>query len=147
MPQVLIIDGDPYHRMLVTDVLESEGYVVRTAADGTSGLFEYATLRPDCVVLDVLLPGLDGFEVLRRIRATDDEPVPVIMLTAVVAAESATHAWQVGVDYFLGKPFEPHELLDLLGALLTEGLAHPAADPRTPRPTGSPLRCTTQPLR
>jgi CheY-like chemotaxis protein len=122
MSQILIVDDDPFIRMLVTDVLEMEGYTVRAAADGAAGLFEYTSMRPDCVVLDVMMPGLDGFEVLRRIRALEDvPPVPVVMLTASTEAESTRSAWTVGADFFLGKPFEPEQLVEVLESLLSEG--------------------------
>jgi CheY-like chemotaxis protein len=121
MPQVLIVDDDPFIRMLVTDVLEMEGYTVRAAADGAAGLFEYTSLRPDCVVLDVMMPGLDGFEVLRRIRALEDTPVPIVMLTASTEPESTRSAWTVGADFFLSKPFEPEQLVVVLESLLSEG--------------------------
>ena len=121
MSQILIVDDDPFIRMLVTDVLEMEGYTVRTAADGEAGLFEYTSMRPDCVVLDVMMPGLDGFEVLRRIRAMEDVPVPIVMLTASNAAESTKAAWTVGADFFLSKPFEAEQLIEVLESLLSEG--------------------------
>jgi CheY-like chemotaxis protein len=121
VPQVLIVDDDPFIRMLVTDVLEMEGYTVRTAADGEAGLFEYTSLRPDCVVLDVMMPGLDGFEVLRRIRALEDTPVPIVMLTASTEPESTRSAWTVGADFFLSKPFEAEQLVEVLESLLSEG--------------------------
>lgn len=127
MPQILIVDDDPFIRMLVTDVLEMEGYTVREAADGEAGVFEYTSMRPDCVVLDVMMPGLDGFEVLRRIRALDDVPVPVIMLTASNAPESTKSAWTVGADFFLSKPFEAEQLIEVLESLLSEGPIRPSS--------------------
>ena len=66
MPKVLVVDDDPSVRALVADVLELEGYLVETADDGPSALLAVAAERPDCVVLDVMMPGLDGHEVLAR---------------------------------------------------------------------------------
>lgn len=127
MPQILIVDDDPFIRMLVSDVLEMEGYTVRTAADGVAGVSEYTSLRPDCVVLDVMMPGLDGFEVLRQIRALDDVPVPVVMLTAANEQEATKQAWTVGADFFLSKPFEAEQLIEVLESLLSEGPIRPSS--------------------
>lgn len=118
-PQILIVDDDAFIRQLVVDVLELEGYVVHEAVDGAAGILAYEAMRPDCVVLDVMMPGLDGFEVLRRIRDTDEVPVPVVMLTAV-SAESAGRSWRGGADFFLRKPFEPDHLVAVLESLLVD---------------------------
>lgn len=125
MPEVLIVDDDPCIRLLLTDVLELEGYRVREAADGATGVWAYTSRRPDCVVLDVMMPGLDGFEVLRRIRALDGGPVPVVVLTAAAGTETASQAWRAGADGFLSKPFEPDRLLDVLQSLLDDGPGRP----------------------
>lgn len=125
-PYVLIVDDDAFVRALVADILRLEGYTVREAVDGRAGVFEYTTLRPDCVVLDVMMPGIDGFEVLRQMRAFDDLPVPVIMLTAAGAPESEREAWAVGADFFLNKPFEPDQLVEVMESLLSESLLRPS---------------------
>ena len=105
MPKILVIDDDASIRRLVTDVLEVEGYEVSTAQDGYAGLRAIELERPDCVVLDVMMPGLDGHQVLQRIRATDGGPdLPVVMLTAAADDAQAWRAWTEGVDYFLAKP-------------------------------------------
>ncbi len=118
-PQILVVDDDAFIRRLVVDVLELEGYGVHEAADGAAGVLAYDGLRPDCVVLDVMMPGLDGFEVLRRIRAAEEMPVPVVMLTAA-SAESAGRSWRGGADFFLRKPFEPDQLVAVLQSLLVD---------------------------
>ncbi|MDP9434249.1 MAG: response regulator [Actinomycetota bacterium] len=118
-PQILVVDDDAFIRQLVVDVLELEGYEVHEAVDGAAGILAYDALRPDCVVLDVMMPGLDGFEVLRRIRAADEMPVPVVMLTAA-GAESASRSWRGGADFFLRKPFEPDQLVGVLESLLVD---------------------------
>jgi CheY-like chemotaxis protein len=75
--------------------------------------------RPDCVLLDVMMPGLDGHEVLARLRQLDGGPsLPVVMLTAAADDANAWRAWSGGVDYFLAKPFDAVELLDHLDDLL-----------------------------
>ncbi len=120
MPDILVIDDDPSIRMLVSDVLEIEGYTVRCAEDGFAGLRAIEGRRPDCVVLDVMMPGLDGHAVLQRIRAADGGPdLPVVMLTAAADDAQAWRAWTEGVDYFLAKPFDPTELLRYLDYLFS----------------------------
>ena len=120
MPNILVIDDDPSIRMLVKDVLEVEGYTVRVAEDGFAGLRAVEADRPDCVVLDVMMPGMDGHAVLQRIRSADGGPdLPVVMLTAAADDAQAWKAWTEGVDYFLAKPFDPEELLRYLDYLFT----------------------------
>ena len=121
MPTVLVVDDDPAVRSLVRDVLEPEGYDVALAADGPSCLAAVRAARPDCVVLDVMMPGMDGHEVLRAIRQEDGGPdLPVVMLTAAADDAQAWQAWTEGVDYFLAKPFDADELLRYLEHLFGE---------------------------
>jgi DNA-binding response OmpR family regulator len=105
-------------RALVRDVLECEGHVVAVVEDGYAAMRSIEAGRPDCVVLDVMMPGLDGHAVLARIRALDGgSELPVVMLTAAADDSSAWQAWTGGVDYFLAKPFDPSELLRYLDYL------------------------------
>jgi DNA-binding response OmpR family regulator len=123
MPKILVIDDDPSVRSLVADSLEIEGYEVCVAEDGFSGLRAIEANKPDCVLLDVMMPGLDGHQVLQRIRAAEDRPaLPVVMLTAYSDDATAWQAWTEGVDYFLPKPFDADELLRYLDYLF-EGTA------------------------
>ena len=127
MRKILVVDDDPAVRSLVRDVLELEGYEVDLADDGFSALRRLASGRPDAVVLDVMMPGLDGHGVLSRIRSSDGGgELPVIMLTAAADDEQAWQAWSGGVDYFLAKPFDPSELLRYLDYLF-DGAARPVA--------------------
>lgn len=118
MPTILVVDDDPAIRSLVSDSLAFEGYEVRTAEDGFAGLRAIEALRPDCVLLDVMMPGLDGHQVLQRIRAAEDgSTLPVVMLTAYADDANAWQAWTEGVDYFLAKPFDAEELIRYLDYL------------------------------
>src|SRR3954465_621263 len=117
VPKILVIDDDPAVRRLVEDVLELEGYEVRSAEDGFAGLRAIEALRPDCVVLDIMMPGMDGHAVLQRIRSAAGRHPPVGMLTAAAGDSQAGQAGTEGVDYFLPKPFEPEELLRFLDYL------------------------------
>ncbi len=124
MPKVLVVDDDPSVRALVADVLELEGYLVETVDDGPSALLAVAAERPDCVVLDVMMPGLDGHEVLARLREQEGgADLPVVMLTAAADDAQAWRAWTEGVDYFLAKPFDPLELLRYLDYLFADPAA------------------------
>ena len=121
MPKILIVDDDVSIRTLVKDVLDVEGYEVQVAADGYAGLRAIEADRPDCVVLDVMMPGMDGHGVLQRIRAADGgSDLPVVMLTAAADDAQAWRAWTEGVDYFLAKPFDPDELLRYFEYLFTD---------------------------
>ena len=120
-PKILVIDDDPGVRRLVKDVLEVEGFEVSVAGDGYAGLRQIELDRPDCVVLDVMMPGLDGHGVLTRIRSGGSRHLPVVMLTAAADDGQAWRAWTEGVDYFLSKPFDPEELLRFLDYLFEGG--------------------------
>ena len=121
MRKILVVDDDAAVRGLVRDVLEVEGYEVDLAEDGFAALRRVEGARPDCVVLDVMMPGIDGHAVLQRIRAAEGgSALPVVMLTAAADDAQAWQAWSGGVDYFLAKPFDPSELLRYLDYLFTE---------------------------
>jgi len=119
MARILVVDDDPAIRQLLTDVLEMEGYEVTIAVDGIAAVRAVKASAPDFVVLDVMMPGLDGFEVLSTIRAQGGEPVPVLMLTAAAEAGADSRAWAHGVDFYLAKPFTPDAILDLIDSVLT----------------------------
>ncbi|HEX8632301.1 MAG TPA: response regulator transcription factor [Catenuloplanes sp.] len=118
MGQILVVDDDPDIRQLLTDVLEMEGHEVQVAADGLAAVRALEGYRPDFVVLDVMMPGLDGYGVLRSIRSQDGIPLPVLMLTASAEPNSAARAWADGVDYYLAKPFTADEVLYLIDGVL-----------------------------
>jgi DNA-binding response OmpR family regulator len=116
--KVLVVDDDTAVRRLVCDVLQAYGYSTVAANDGFSALRMMQTEHPDCVILDVMMPGLDGHAVLNRIRESDGgSDLPVVMLTAAADDAQAWKAWTEGVDYFLAKPFNPDELLNFLAYL------------------------------
>jgi DNA-binding response OmpR family regulator len=119
-PNILVVDDDPGVRRLVVDVLETEGYAVRAVEDGFAALRSVQDERPDCIVLDVMMPGMDGHDVLSQLRSHEvDDHLPVVMLTAAADDEHVWRAWSEGVDYFLSKPFAPDELLRFLHYLFT----------------------------
>ena len=112
MASILVVDDDASVRALLRDLLEGEGHEVRAVADGFAALRAVAAVRPDCVVLDVRMPWMDGHEVLARLRALEGgASLPVVMLTAAADDANAWRGWGGGVDLFLGKPFDVEVLL------------------------------------
>jgi DNA-binding response OmpR family regulator len=107
---VLVVDDDPTVSDVVRRYLEHAGYDVTLAADGTSALAEHDRIRPDLVILDLMLPGIDGLEVCRRIRQRSDH-VPIIMLTALGEEVDRIVGLQLGADDYVTKPFSPRELV------------------------------------
>jgi len=120
MARILVVDDDPAIRQLLTDVLEMDGYKVSVAVDGLAAVRELEASSPDFVILDVMMPGLDGFGVLSTIRAQPGEPVPVLMLTAAAESDASSRAWASGVDYYLAKPFTADAVLDVLNGVLAD---------------------------
>jgi DNA-binding response OmpR family regulator len=113
---VLVVEDDPTVREVVVRYLEREGLAVTAVGDGESALVEAAKRWPDLVVLDLMLPALDGFEVCRRLRAT--APVPVIMLTARGDEDDRVMGLELGADDYVAKPFSPRELTARVKAVL-----------------------------
>jgi two-component system response regulator MprA len=118
--KILVVDDDKDVRRMIADVLGLGGYDVATAADGVEALAAVAADPPDCVVLDVMMPNLDGYGVLAELRTGDGPHLPVVMLTAHADDSQAWKAWTEGVDYFLAKPFDADELLRWLDYLFSE---------------------------
>ncbi|MEV8593185.1 response regulator transcription factor [Streptomyces sp. NPDC052012] len=107
--RVLVVDDDPTVAEIVSGYLDRAGYVVDRAGDGPGALARAAEHRPDLVVLDLMLPGMDGLEVCRRMRGQG--PVPVIMLTARGDEDDRILGLEVGADDYVTKPFSPRELV------------------------------------
>jgi DNA-binding response OmpR family regulator len=121
---ILIIDDDTRLSAMVADYLKSAGYQVRAAPSGERGLQEIARKAPDAVILDVMLPDFDGFEVCRRIRAST--MLPVLMLTARGDETDRVVGLELGADDYLPKPFSPRELAARLKAILRRTQMTPA---------------------
>lgn len=116
MAEILIVDDDPNVREVVEMYLRREGHGIVSAADGPEALRLYRLNRPDLVLLDLGLPGLDGLEVARRIRAVDD--VPLVMLTGRAEEEHRSAGLDAGADEYVVKPFSPPALTDLVEEIL-----------------------------
>ncbi len=113
--KILAVDDEPHIRRLVQVNLERHGYEVITATDGKDALEKIATEKPDLVVCDVMMPYMDGFEVLQTLRKNaDTRELPVIMLTAKAQDADVFKGWQSGADLYLTKPFNPMELISFV---------------------------------
>ncbi len=117
-PLVLIIEDEPDIANQIARRLQAEGWSARTAADGHAGVAAAAQLQPDLIVLDVMLPGIDGLEVCRRIQADLPVPPPVLMLTARDDEMDMLIGLGVGADDYMTKPFSMRELVARLKVLL-----------------------------
>lgn len=114
--RVLVIEDDPDTEQMLRMILQSEGYDVLSAGNGPLGLELLRKMGPDLVILDWMLPGMEGIEVCRRAR--EFSSVPIVMLTAKTAAADKVAGLDTGADDYLAKPFEPEELLARLRAHL-----------------------------
>ncbi|HWK15936.1 MAG TPA: response regulator transcription factor [Solirubrobacteraceae bacterium] len=115
---VLVVDDEPTIAEVVARYLERAGYRTRVAADGVQALEAAALQRPDLVVLDLMLPGIDGLEVMRRLRDQDRERIAVILLTAKGEESDRVIGLRLGADDYVVKPFSPAELVARVDAVL-----------------------------
>ena len=116
---ILVVDDDPVIQKLLAVNFEMEGYVVVTASDGEAALAAVAEHRPDAVILDVMMPKVDGIEVARRMKADPaTRTVPVLLLSAKAQAKDVTEGLDAGADAYMTKPFDPVDLLDRVASLL-----------------------------
>jgi DNA-binding response OmpR family regulator len=116
MSKLLIVDDDPHIRELVTIFLRNEGFDVYEAADGVQALKELESVKVDLVILDIMMPNMDGWELCRELREAYD--IPLLMLTAKGETSQKVKGFQLGTDDYLVKPFEPLELVVRVKALL-----------------------------
>lgn len=117
MARVLVVDDEALVRKVVRVVLEAEGHEVTEAGDGESALAAMEAHAPEAVVLDLMIPGVDGYEVCKRMKSSRAQQ-KVLVLTALAADESVVRAREAGADDVMTKPFSALELLDRLSALL-----------------------------
>lgn len=118
--RILVVDDDPKITSFLRRGLALEGYDVRVANTGAEGLKQVAEDPPELVILDIMMPGIDGLEVCRRIRAAGD-PVPILMLTARDTVGDRVRGLDSGADDYLVKPFALEELMARVRALLRRG--------------------------
>ena len=120
MPRVLAVDDEPNIVRLIQVNLERHGYQVETANNGAQALAKIRENRPDLVVSDVMMPEMDGFELLKNIRMDAElAELPVIMLTAKAQDRDVMQGYSTGADMYLTKPFNPAELLQFVKRVLS----------------------------
>jgi len=134
MPCVLVVDDDDTVASVVVSYLERAGHETRRVDDGQRALDSVASAAPDLMVLDLMLPEVDGLEVCRRVRATNPD-LPIIMLTALSEAEDRIAGLEVGADDYVTKPFSPRELMLRIDSVLRRSAMTP--QPATPLVAGS----------
>lgn len=117
MTKLMVVDDDPHIRELVRVFLEREGFEVMEAADGEEALSSFATAPADLVILDIMMPNMDGWELCRELRQFYPD-IPLLMLTAKGETSQKIKGFELGTDDYLVKPFEPAELVVRVKALL-----------------------------
>ena len=119
MPTVLVVDDDPVIQKLLQVNFEMEGYDVEVAGDGQEGLDRARAARPDVVLLDVMMPKLNGLEVATALKADPaTRSIPIIMLSAKAQSADVQAGVEAGVDDYITKPFDPLDLLERVAGLL-----------------------------
>ncbi len=118
-PMILVVEDDENLRRLVAAYLEREGYGVCEAPDGTSAMRMAEELSPDLIILDLMIPGVEGWEVARRVAQRHG--IPILMLTALNSEDDVLAGFEVGADDYLTKPFSPKVLVARVRAILRRG--------------------------
>lgn len=117
--RVLVVDDNELNADYIKAVLKKHPFDVTVATDGRSALRAVATERPDVILLDIMMPGMSGIDVLAQLRSDPKaQLIPVIMVTAKAQESTMLESYQVGADYFITKPFTPRQLLHGLGLIL-----------------------------
>ena len=127
MANVLLIDDDRRHSELLKDYLKQFGISLEWAGDAEQGLRKLSRTDPDLLLLDVMLPGRDGFDICREVRKKSQ--IPIIMLTARGDVVDRVSGLEIGADDYIGKPFEPRELVARIQSLLRRATATDSRDP------------------
>ena len=115
---VLVVEDEPTIAEIVCRYLARAGYTARTARDGLAAVAAVSSRRPDLIVLDIMLPGIDGLEVMRRVRADTELPIGIILLTAKGEEHDRIAGLRLGADDYVAKPFSPAELVARVDAVL-----------------------------
>lgn len=125
MPKrILIVDDEPFNLDLLEQELEEAGYQVERATDGAEALEKLPSFMPDVMLLDYMMPKMNGLEVLARLRQDARyKTIPVILLTAKVQYEDVLGGYKLGADYYITKPFTSTQLVNGINLLLGEGKA------------------------
>ena len=137
--RILVIDDDPLMRHIILTALAKDNYDVAEADSGANGLAQAKIARPDLILLDVMMPDLDGYEVCHRLRSSPTTiNIPIIMLTALGEIGEKVRGMQMGADDYITKPFDPRELRSRVEAHLRRSIRDLSASPLTALP-GNPI--------
>jgi len=121
MKKVLAVDDKPNIIMLIKSKLKANGFEVITAYNGATALELAFSEKPDLVLLDIMMPNMDGFEVFQKLKENDSmKDVPVVFLTASGQRSDESRAMEMGAKYFLTKPFSPNHLLEIVNKALDQ---------------------------
>jgi CheY-like chemotaxis protein len=121
---IMVVDDNPDIITIVKTILEGKGYRVSSASSGAELLDMLKNQKPDLIILDIMMPEMDGLEVLSRLKAASDTAtIPVILLTAKVQYEDVLGGYKLGADYYITKPFTSTQLVNGINLLLGEGKA------------------------
>ena len=120
MPKkIMVVDDEPYIARVIKFKLEQEGYAVISANDGITGLDRIRQEKPDLVLLDVMMPGLTGYEVCQQVKADADlQGIPVVFLTAKGQERDREQGLNLGASDYITKPFSPNRLLELVKSMI-----------------------------
>jgi chemosensory pili system protein ChpA (sensor histidine kinase/response regulator) len=114
-PLVMVVDDSLTVRKITSRMLSREGYEVATAKDGVDALQQLQDIKPDCILLDVEMPRMDGFEFARNVRAdAGTKAIPIVMISSRTADKHRKHALDLGVNEYMGKPYQEDQLLALI---------------------------------
>ncbi|WP_199615642.1 response regulator transcription factor [Paenibacillus alkalitolerans] len=136
MKKILVVDDEPSISMLIEYNLKSSGFNVMSVSDGEAVFDAVNTFRPDLIVLDLMLPKVDGFQVCKQLR-TSGNMVPIIMLTALHDLSDKIAGLDIGADDYMTKPFSPQELVSRIQAILRRAAAFPPLTENEPLTIGS----------
>lgn len=136
-PHVLVVEDDARLRERLARYLAGEGFRVTTAADAADARGKLRAINPDLMVLDVMMPGESGLQLTESLRRAQGDALPVLLLTARGAPEDRIAGFEAGADDYLGKPFEPRELVLRIRAMLRRAPPPPAEEPAGPLQLGN----------
>ena len=120
--KILLVDDEPNILVAIEFLLTKEGYQIEKAFDGQQAIEKVESFHPNIIILDVMMPGLDGFEVARRVRHMDgNDDIKIIFLTAKGTTQDKMKGYSTGGEYYLIKPFDNDELVDLVKELVAFG--------------------------
>ena len=116
---IMVVDDNPDIVIIVTTILEAKGYVVQSASSGQEALSLLKGQKPDLIILDIMMPQMDGLEVLTRLKADQSTAsIPVILLTAKIQENDIIAGYKAGAEYYITKPFTPTQVLEGINLIL-----------------------------